>query len=389
MMRWRKLFSVSCTLLVASLVLPNASGQVPSPRLPTTESPRTPSAAQPESVRSDRRSEPTNAETVPQLRFTVQVGAYQNRANADALAQKLRSRYQLESFITPLYISTKTLHRVRVPVGTKPEAEALAARLEREEKLRTWVVPLTRADLDSVWKSHRSHTKALSTATVPPISEDSEPHRRMLAEKAQEQGESAQEVPTSRTEPPGSSHAAENTATSELAEQQRAPVQEVGISQSEPSSSSQVTGRTAAPQGDPNVIESTQPVFSTSAEVDATLAEDCYAYRLDEERNRITFNDPSIYVTMPPRSERRHLRSRGTPAQVFRMKNCDTLDPAKKLEMYREASDAARPSERVPSTIRVVILAEAEDWIQVRGHSSLWRGKGWIRLEDDILVVKY
>ncbi len=123
-MRLRGLLATGCTLLFASLVVPNASGQDPNPRQAVTEPPPTPFASRLESVKSDRRSEPIIVETVPLPRFAVQVGTYRTRGNAEALAQELRSRYQFETLVTPLYFATqdqvygatRTLHRVRVPV---------------------------------------------------------------------------------------------------------------------------------------------------------------------------------------------------------------------------------------------------------------------------------
>ncbi len=356
-MRLRELFAPGCTLLVASLLVPNASGQDPNPRLAITESPRNASASQPESVKSDRRSEPIIVETVLQPRFAVQVGAYQTRGNAEALAQELHSRYQFETLVTPLYIATQTLHRVRVPVGTKAEAEALAARLTREVKLRTWVLLLTRRELYSARAAHKPHPGVLSKTTLQTSSVTREPDRSMPVETF---------------------------------EQQEAPFQEVDISQTEPSGSSDVAENTRTSEGDAKTNEATAGVLRVDEELAVTSSDNCYAYELDEVGNRITFNDPSIYVIMPPKSKRNRLRSRGTPAQIFWMKNCDTIDPIRQLEVYSQPNDAIEPDGKIPSTVRVVVLAQKGNWIQVRAAlSNLWNGEGWIRLDDDLVVVKY
>jgi hypothetical protein len=356
---------VASAFLVALLLAANAFGQNPNPRPAITESPRNTSAPQRESVKSDRRSEATTVETVPLPRFAVQVGAYQTRENAEALAQELHSRYQFETLVTPLYFATqdqvygatRTLHRVRVPVGTKAEAEALAARLEREVKLTTWVLRLTRRELYSARAAHRPHPAVLSKTTLQTSAVTLEPYRSLPVQKL---------------------------------EQQEAPVQEVAISQSEPSGSSDVAENTAASASDTETNEATGGVLRVDEELAVTSSDNCYAYELDEVGNRITFNDPSIYVIMPAKSKRNRLRSRGTPAQIFWMKNCDTIDPIRQLELYSQPNDALEPDGKIPSTVRVVVLAQKRNWIQVRAAlSNLWNGEGWIRLDDDLVVVKY
>jgi hypothetical protein len=69
------------------------------------------------------------------------------------------------------------------------------------------------------------------------------------------------------------------------------------------------------------------------------------------------------------------------------MKNCDTVDRTKQVGMYRQPSDAVAPVEKIPSTGRVVILAEIGNWIRVR--DAITNRKGWIRLDGDLVVVKY
>ncbi len=359
----KRFLIVASAFLVALLVAANAFGQNPNPRLAIPESPRNASASDPESVKSDRRSKPTAVETVPQPGFAVQVGAYQTRENADALAQELHSRYQFETLVTPLYFATqdqvygatRTLHRVRVPVGTKAEAEALATRLTREVKLTTWVLPLTRRELNSARAAHKPHPGVLSKATVQTSAVTLDPDRSMPVEPFEQQGAPFQEVDNSQTEPSGSSDGAEDTATSE---------------------------------GDTETNGATGGVLRVDEELAATSSDNCYAYELDEKRDWITFNDPSIhFIILPPKSERKRLRSHGTPAQIFGMKNCDTVDRTKQVGIYRQPSDAVAPVEKIPSTGRVVILAERGNWIQVR--DAITNRKGWIRLDEDLVVVKY
>ncbi len=168
---------VASAFLVALLVAANAFGQNPNPRQAITESPRNTSAPQRETVKGDRRSELASAETALQPRFAVQVGAYQSRGDADALAEELRSRYHVETLVTPLYIVSQTLYRVRVPVGTKADAEALAARIVRAEGLWTLVLPLSRRELNSARGAHKRHPGVLSKTTLQTSSVTLEPDR--------------------------------------------------------------------------------------------------------------------------------------------------------------------------------------------------------------------
>ena len=174
----------------------------------------------------------------------------------------------------------------------------------------------------------------------------------------------------------------------ETFEQQGAPVQEVDIGQTEPSGSSDVAENTTTSEGDAKTNGATGGVLRVDEDLAATSTGNCYAYELDEKRYWITFNDSSIlYIILPPKSKRERLRSHGTPAQIFGMKNCDTVDRTKQVGMYRQPSDAVAPVEKIPSTGRVVVLAERGNWIRVR--DAITNRKGWIRLDDDLVVVKY
>ena len=71
--------------------------------------------------------------------FAVQVGAFSEKSSAQALADSLRE----DGY--PVYLSPTegdpASWRVRVgPMGTRPEAETAARRLEATEKLPTWVL---------------------------------------------------------------------------------------------------------------------------------------------------------------------------------------------------------------------------------------------------------
>jgi rare lipoprotein A len=74
--------------------------------------------------------------------FTVQVGAFEQRANALRLRQQLERRYQ-PVFLLEYDSPRGLLYRVRVGrVGSEAAAERLAARLREREQLKTMVVRL-------------------------------------------------------------------------------------------------------------------------------------------------------------------------------------------------------------------------------------------------------
>lgn len=125
------------------------------------------------------------------------------------------------------------------------------------------------------------------------------------------------------------------------------------------------------------------------AQTQSTKPANCNVWRLDEAKNRVFFNDPKVNVQMPDKEERARLRSQGQPGQLFIMKNCNTPDFEGIVPVFSEAEATGNAVELVPSMVRVVILAEKGKWIQVKGHTDLWKGTGWVRMTDDLVVVKY
>lgn len=125
------------------------------------------------------------------------------------------------------------------------------------------------------------------------------------------------------------------------------------------------------------------------AQTQSARPANCHAYKLDEKTNQIVFNDPRITVQVLKKEERDKLRSQGTPAQVFVMKNCDAPDTEADLKVFGEPADSAADPELVPSAVRVVIVTEQGDWVQVKGHTTLWKGTGWVKKSDKLLIVKY
>ena len=85
---------------------------------------------------------PETSVEVPRARFAVQVGAFLKRANAEALANRISSRYQRETLVAPWEVNGRTVYRVRILVETEAEAESLSARIGREQKLKTWIVTI-------------------------------------------------------------------------------------------------------------------------------------------------------------------------------------------------------------------------------------------------------
>jgi len=83
---------------------------------------------------------PVAAITTPAdpLRFAVQVGAFDN-AEASRLALRFSERYHRPVLTTPTQVGNRTLYRVRILAGTRPEAEALTLSLLRDDHISAWV----------------------------------------------------------------------------------------------------------------------------------------------------------------------------------------------------------------------------------------------------------
>jgi general secretion pathway protein A len=82
----------------------------------------------------------TNTTLAAPLRFAVQVGSY-DKAEASLLALRFSGRYHLPVLTTPAQVGDRTLYQVRILVGTKPEAEALALGLLRDDHISASVIP--------------------------------------------------------------------------------------------------------------------------------------------------------------------------------------------------------------------------------------------------------
>jgi cell division septation protein DedD len=114
---------------VAKVAAPPASEPAPKPAASPERSPA-PVATKPAAK---------SAAAAPAGRYAVQVGAFGESDAAEKLAERLRGR----GYSSYVLASTDGDSRWRVRVGPVPEratAEALATKLEKNEKLPTWVL---------------------------------------------------------------------------------------------------------------------------------------------------------------------------------------------------------------------------------------------------------
>jgi hypothetical protein len=71
--------------------------------------------------------------------YVIQVAAMLDHGDADAMARRLSSK-GYTAFVLPLAETTPTRYRVRVgKFKTKREAEAIAAKLQKEEQFKPWI----------------------------------------------------------------------------------------------------------------------------------------------------------------------------------------------------------------------------------------------------------
>ena len=121
-------------------LVPETAAKEPAPR-PAVPAPSVP--ARPVPVRPVP-GRPVAAPSAPaplsHAIFAVQVGAFKDRARADALAAKLSGRYQQTILVAPVTVGNQTFYRVRFLAETKPDAKTLAATLRQNDNLLAWVV---------------------------------------------------------------------------------------------------------------------------------------------------------------------------------------------------------------------------------------------------------
>jgi DedD protein len=125
----------------AKPVPPPAPAALPAPaRVKPAE--KKPAAPKPNTVAKPAEKPATAkvAAATPAGRFSVQVGAFADRASADKLASRLRS-HGYDTFVKTDGEAGGKRFRVRVgPVAARSRAEELAAKLAKGEKLPTWIL---------------------------------------------------------------------------------------------------------------------------------------------------------------------------------------------------------------------------------------------------------
>jgi cell division protein FtsN len=127
---------------VALIVLLPAGGckhaSAPQSRAPANEEHSQQPAAGPAPLEA-----PAPAQSVPEgPRFAVQVAAYDQRADAEALASRFSEQYGLQTLVAPVEAHGKTLYRVRLLVQDENQAKSLADTFLRTAKLKVWIVAL-------------------------------------------------------------------------------------------------------------------------------------------------------------------------------------------------------------------------------------------------------
>ncbi len=111
---------------------------VSAPAKPVEKKPVAP--VQPAAAKSQPLKPAKIAAVTPAGRFSVQVGAFADRASADKLASRLRA-HGYDSFVRADSEAGGKRFRVRVgPVNARARAEELAAKLAKGEKLPTWIL---------------------------------------------------------------------------------------------------------------------------------------------------------------------------------------------------------------------------------------------------------
>jgi len=106
--------------------------EAPTPPAPPSTPP--PVAAAPPAVSAPAPGAPGTAG------FSVQVGAFEEGGKARSLASALDAK-GFPTYVTPAATSGDGRWRVRVgPVPSRAEADSLASRLKRQERLPTWVL---------------------------------------------------------------------------------------------------------------------------------------------------------------------------------------------------------------------------------------------------------
>jgi DedD protein len=112
----------------------------PAPAAKPAPVPEAAPAPAPEAKPAPAPATPAPVAAAPAGHFAVQVGAFTESAPAEKLADRLRAR-GYPSYVRTSAEDGSSRWRVRVgPVSARSEAEDLADKLQRNEKLPTWVL---------------------------------------------------------------------------------------------------------------------------------------------------------------------------------------------------------------------------------------------------------
>jgi septal ring-binding cell division protein DamX len=118
--------------------------RTPSPRPPTTAKPPAAAAPKPPAAAPKPAPPVTTPATAalaepPGRGYVVQVMAVNTRSEAEAVARRLGTK-GYPAFVTTTGAGTRVSYRVRVgKYDTQREAEAISARLQKEEQFKPWV----------------------------------------------------------------------------------------------------------------------------------------------------------------------------------------------------------------------------------------------------------
>ena len=132
-------FALHALIMALLMLLPVAACQHAPPSQPSEK----PVASQQPATAAAPAETSATAQPVPGgPHFAVQVAAFEQRAEAEALASRLSEQYGLQTLVAPVEADGETLYRVRLLVRSKDEAKKLANTFLRTEKLKVWIVAL-------------------------------------------------------------------------------------------------------------------------------------------------------------------------------------------------------------------------------------------------------
>ena len=120
---------------------PAKAGLPPAKAAPAPAAPaERPPAAEPVTATTGASAPPTSAEPAG-AEYAVQVAALRGRGEADTIAKRLSGKGYPVYVLSPLAGAPAAVYRVRVgKFKSRKEAEQVAARLEREEQFKPWIL---------------------------------------------------------------------------------------------------------------------------------------------------------------------------------------------------------------------------------------------------------